>query len=195
MPPVRALSPADHELFARPFSFPSLLACGKTLLGGTAGQVAAALLVVALAANAALPRAQHVDAAPAAGIVAAPVTFVPRRAPAPAIRTARRPSARPQPVARPAPSTAPPVRQAPPAPARSPAPPSVRAPATPPAPAPRAAPAPSPPPEPAAPPAAPPAPPPPVEAPHPVVPTLPPLPPVTDPQQPDVDRPSLPLGP
>lgn len=194
MPPVRALSADDHELFAEPFSFASMLACGKALIGGTAGRVAAVTLVVAVGATTALPSVHRPETVPGARPVAPPVTFVLKHAPA--IRPARHAGPKATAVVRATPSTPQPVRATPPAPARPPArAPVPHAPARPTGPAPRAAPAPAPPPEPSAPPAAPPPPAPPVEAPHPVVPTLPPLPPVTDPQQPDVDRPSLPLGP
>jgi WAS/WASL-interacting protein len=200
MPPVRALSADDHQLFAEPFSLASLVECGKAVLGGTAGWIAAAALVVWLAANLAAPGAPHVEAAPAGHAVVAPVAFVPKRAPV--IPTASRPSRKPVSVV---PTTSHTARSASvktaapasgharataPAPASSPAP----APARPHVPAPRATPAPPAPTAPSAPPAppaAPPAqePPPPVPPPLPVVPPLPPLPPVSDP------APSLPLGP
>lgn len=196
MPPVRALGADDHELFAEPFSVDSMLAAGRTLLVWVA---AAALVVVAVGVTTAVPRAQHVDATLAAHVVAAPSTFVPRRAPV--IRPARQrhpsPKPKPAPVARPSASTVQPVTAIRPAAVRPPAPAVAHARPRPAAPtASHVAPAPVSLPRTPAPPAAPPAPAPaPVETPHPVVPPLPPLPPVTDPQQPDVDRPSLPLGP
>lgn len=185
MPPVRALSADD---LTEPFSLASLLACGKTLLGGTASRVAAAALVAGVAVTVAAPSAHRVEASSAARTVVAPVTFIPRRAPLE--ESAPHPTAKPAAVARPAPRVARPPVTKPPraAPATAPAPPSRPAPA-----APRAA-----PPQAAAPdPPAPTAPePPPTEAPpHPVVPPLPPLPPVTNPGAPSVDSPSLPLGP
>jgi hypothetical protein len=197
MPPARALSAADHDVFGETFSFASMTACGKTLLGGTAARVAAATLAVSVGAAAALPGARHVEATPAVSVVASPVTFVRTRAEAPAVRAPRHPSPRAAAIARPAtPNTARPVHETSPPPVRSPALAAPRALTRPTTPAPKAAPAPVSLPEPPAPPAAPPAPePPPVEAPHPVVPPLPPLPPVTDPALPNVDLPSLPLGP
>jgi hypothetical protein len=179
----------------------SALAWGKTLLGGTAVQVTAATLVVSAGVTAAAPSTHRVplqlDAAPVQRMAATPVTFVPKRTPA--VTTARPPSHNAKAVVRTAPRTthrATPSTATPALPqARASAPASTSAPA--PAPVQQAAPAPVSPAAPPAPPAVPQVPePPPVEAPPlPVVPPLPPLPPVTDPALPNVDLPSLPLGP
>jgi RNA polymerase sigma-70 factor (ECF subfamily) len=179
----------------------SALAWGKTLLGGTAVQVAAATLVVSAGVTAAAPSTHRVplqlDAAPVQRMAATPVTFVPKRTPA--VTTVRPPSHNAKAVVRTAPRTthrATPSTATPALPqARASAPASTSAPA--PAPVQQAAPAPVSPAGPPAPPAVPQVPePPPVEAPPlPVVPPLPPLPPVTDPALPNVDLPSLPLGP
>ena len=202
MPPARALIADDHEVFAETLRLGSWLACGKTLLGVTAARLAAPTLVVCAVVTAAVPSVRHeplrVEAAPVTHPTAKPVTFVPRRtpvvvtaphlsrSPAAAVRTAPRPI-------RPAGAKTPTPAQAP---ARAPAPKPTRAHAPAPAPAPRAAPPRPASPEPAAPPATPPAAePPPVEAPTPVVPPLPPLPPVPAPGLPNVELPSLPLGP
>lgn len=193
MPPVRALS-ADPELFTETFSLASLVACGKSLLGGTPARVAAAALVVYAALIVSAPGAHRIDSAPAGSVVAAPVVFVPKRAPV--VPTRRQPSSKPAVLARPAPQPSSPAVASTPAPVR-PAPAPAHRPARTAPPAPRVSHPPVSSSVPTAPPAAPTAPdPPPAEAPAlPVVPPLPPLPPVTDPQQPGVDRPSLPLGP
>src|SRR6188472_3600094 len=72
----------------------SALAWGKTLLGGTAVQVAAATLVVSAGVTAAAPSTHRVplqlDAAPVQRMAATPVTFVPKRTPA--VTTVRPPS-------------------------------------------------------------------------------------------------------
>ncbi len=190
---------------SRAWSWSSLgaaLAWGKTLLAGTAAQVAATTLVVSAGVTAAAPTAHHVPlrvwAVPAAHTAPAPVAFVPKRT-ALTVPTTSRPRPKPVVVGPKAPRASEPTRTTPAnPPARAVAPVRPPAPTSAPTPARQAAPPPvSPPAAPPAPPAAPPAPePPPVEAPTlPVVPPLPPLPPVTDPGLPNVDLPSLPLGP